>query len=308
MPIFDLYSKRQKLIRGEVPDIFVYNEIPHTLRIQIIHIMRDSIGFNRFGDNATVIEVYEHLCNILRREYGCFTLDSNADNYEQELLNFMIKSKDYEKVLDVIELTFKYIDKVIRPDFDSFKRKANSLLNPDQAISDLNDRFKEASIGYSFENGILIRIDSTFIHAMVTKPTLSLLHHRKLTGANEEYLKAHEHFRNGQNKECIAECLKAFESTLKIICKEKGWQYSENDTAKTLVKKCFDNELVPIYTQNQFTSLQNLLESGIPPIRNRLGGHGQGQLPKQVSSEITRYALNLTATNIIFLVELSGIK
>jgi hypothetical protein len=50
-----------------------------------------------------------------------------------------------------------------------------------------------------------------------------------------------------------------------------------------------------------------LLESGIPTIRNKLGGHGQGQVPQRVDDEITRYALNLTGTNIIFLVEQSGL-
>jgi hypothetical protein len=65
--------------------------------------------------------------------------------------------------------------------------------------------------------------------------------------------------------------------------------------------------LIPSFTQNQFTSLQNLLESGIPTIRNKLGGHGQGQIPQKVDDEMTRYALNLTGSNIIFLVEQSNI-
>lgn len=48
------------------------------------------------------------------------------------------------------------------------------------------------------------------------------------------------------------------------------------------------NGLVPAFTQNQFTSLQNLLESGIPTIRNKLGGHGQAQFPQKVDDEMTR--------------------
>jgi hypothetical protein len=106
----------------------------------------------------------------------------------------------------------------------------------------------------------------------------------------------------------LADCSKAFESTMKIICKEKGWNYNQNDTSKKLIQICFNNLLVPIFTQNQFTSLQNLLESGIPTIRNKLGGHGQGQALQIVDDGITRYGLNLTGTNIIFLVEQSGIK
>lgn len=95
---------------------------------------------------------------------------------------------------------------------------------------------------------------------------------------------------------------------MKIICKERNWEFNQTDTAKKLIQICFRNELVPTFTQNQFTSLQNLLESGIPTIRNKLGGHGQGQVSQKVDDEMTRYGLNLTGSNIIFLVEQSGIK
>jgi len=44
MAIFDLFSKRQKRLRGEVPDIYTYDDIPQSLRVQIVHIIRDCIG------------------------------------------------------------------------------------------------------------------------------------------------------------------------------------------------------------------------------------------------------------------------
>ena len=160
-----------------------------------------------------------------------------------------------------------------------------------------------------FEANEIIRVDSTYTHSEIVKPTLNLLWNKKFSGANEEYLKAHEHYRHQRNKECLTECLKAFESTMKVICKEKGWPFDEDkDTSKKLIQICFNNNLIPQYIQNQFTSLQNLLESGIPTLRNRRGGHGQGQTPQVVDGSVTRYGLNLTGTNILFLVEQSGIK
>ena len=113
---------------------------------------------------------------------------------------------------------------------------------------------------------------------------------------------------HGRNKECLNDCLKSFESVLKTICKEKKWQFNQSDTSKKLIKICFENELVPSFTQNQFTSLQNLLESGIPTIRNKLGGHGQGTEKITVDDIMTRYALNLTGSNIIFLINQSNIQ
>jgi hypothetical protein len=170
---------------------------------------------------------------------------------------------------------------VIKENFQ-YKHNNHVEASPDEAIEELNQRFKENAIGFQYEQGDIIRVDSTYVHSEIVKPALSLLWNTKFDGANEEYLKAHDHYRHGRNKECLTECLKAFESSMKIICKEKGWALNQNDTAKKLIQTCFQNNLVPSFTQNQFTSLQNLLESGIPTIRNNLGGHGQGQVPQEV--------------------------
>ena len=308
MAIFNLYSKRLKKLKGEVPDVYKYDIIPQTLRVQIVHIIRDVIGKDQYPiyDNP---RAYEFVQNTLCREYGIFKLVEGYNNTnEEQVLNFLLQAKDTVQVIDVIELTFKFISTILIKNFQFYAQNNDAKLSPDKAIEELNERFKESGIGYSFEGGEIIRIDSTYIHSEVVKPTISLLWNRKFQGANEEYMKAHENYCHGKNKECLAECLKAFESTMKIICKEKRWTYNETDTAKKLIQVCFQNGLVPTFTQNQFTSLQNLLESGIPTIRNKLGGHGQGQLPQKVDDEMTRYGLNLTGTNIIFLVEQSGIK
>lgn len=311
MAIIDLFSKRQKRLRGEVPDIYSYDKIPNSLKVQIVHIIQDAIGEDKEHYNAPnkPEQAYETIFDILCREYGKFSLTDNLRESKQEqVLNHFLQTNETEIALDIIELSFKYIDRVIKSEFNEHTFYTYVKINPDDAIAELNERFKENGIGYSFDGGEIIRIDSTFIHSEITKPTISLLYSNKFKGANEEYLKAHEHYRHGRNKECLTECLKAFESTMKVICKEKGWSYNQTDTAKKLIKICFENGLVPSFTQNQFTSLQNLLESGIPTIRNKLGGHGQGQTPQTVDDEMTRYGLNLAGTNIIFLVEQSGIK
>jgi|TARA_B110000211_G_scaffold232102_1_gene295051 hypothetical protein len=309
MAIFDLFSKRQKRLRGEFPEIYTYDNIPKHLRVQIIHIIKDAIGIRKHGREDEPEKAYDFIHKTLCREYGIFSLgDRYSKNDEDHVLNFLLSTEDTEKAIDVIELSFKFIDRIIKQSFDEYEWNTEIKIKPDEAIEELNERFKEHGIGYSFDGSEIIRVDSTYTHAEITKPTISLLWNNKFDGANEEYLKAHEHYRHGRNKECLTECLKAFESTMKIICSEKGWTYKQTDTAKTLIQICFKNELVPTFTQNQFTSLKNLLESGIPTIRNKLGGHGQGQTPQIVDNEMTRYGLNLTGTNIIFLIEQSGIK
>lgn len=308
MAIFDLFSKRQKRLRGEVPDLYTYDEIPQTPRVQIVHIIRDAIGEDK--DYYRKPEgVYEFLHDTLCREYGKFSLGKGYnESHKEQVLNFLLQTTKTEEVIDVIELSFKYIDRIIKNDYQQYTYCTTVKIKPDDAVLELNERFKENGIGYSFDGSEIIRVDSTYIHSEITKPVIALLWNNKFKGANEEYLKAHEHYRHGRNKECLTECLKAFESTMKVICKEKGWAYNQTDAAKKLIQICFQNGLVPTFTQNQFTSLQNLLESGIPTIRNKLGGHGQGQTPQTVDDEMTRYGLNLAGTNIIFLVEQSGLK
>lgn len=309
MTIFELYSKRQKKLRGEIPEFFIYDNIPYNLRIQILQIINDVVGKQSYAGGNAPNDFYINIYNILCREYGKLFLVHNASNIDSfnQVQMFFLNSQNIEELIDVIELAFKYIDKTLRNDYSHFTYNETVKLNSDEAIDELNYRFKENGIGYIFEGGQIIRLDSTYVHEEITKPTIALLSNDKFLGATEEYLKAHNYYRDGLNKECIAECLKAFESVMKSICVIKGWTYNQNDTAKRLIQICFSKELVPKFTQNQFTSLQNLLESGIPTIRNKLGGHGQGQIPITVDNEITRYALNLTGTNIILLIEQSRI-
>lgn len=44
MSVFEIFSKRQKRERGEVPDVYQYEDIPQPLRVQVVHILRDALG------------------------------------------------------------------------------------------------------------------------------------------------------------------------------------------------------------------------------------------------------------------------
>lgn len=316
MAVHELYSKRQKRLRGDATDVFAYDDIPEKLRVQIVHILKDTIGQDREHssysgyEHGTVESIYSEIHRVIARELGVFTLSTRYNRTDESAIqDFFLKEASTEQALDIIEMLFDCINTYVRKN-QSHPQYINTVdfrMNPDEAISELNARFREHAIGYQFEGSEIVRVDSMLAHTQIVKPVLSLLNDNRFIGANEEYLKAHEHYRHGRNKECLTDCLKAFESTIKTICKLKGWQYQENDTAAKLIKACFDNGLVPTFTQNQFTSLRNLLESGIPTIRNKLGGHGQGSVPQKVDDGMTRYGMNLTATSILFLIEQSNV-
>jgi hypothetical protein len=306
MAIYNLFSKRQKLIRGEAPDIFVYDTLPKALRVQIVKIITETIGKDKaYTERAS--KLYNMLHDALCREYGTFRLTERGNTPVEELVFFLLEEQNIEKVIDLIELSMRVIDRAIRDDY-SYEMQVERKSSPDEAIEELNERFKEHGIGYQFISGEILRVDSQFTHVEIIKPVLNLLKSKKFSGANEEFLLAHEHYRHGRNKECLNECLKAFESTMKIICDERNWPYNSKDTAARLIQVCFKNDLLPQYFQSQFTSLITLMESGIPTLRNRNSGHGQGSTPKQVDNYLARFALNNTGSNILLLIEQSGIK
>ncbi len=90
---------------------------------------------------------------------------------------------------------------------------------------------------------------------------------------------------------------------MKSILDERKWEYDkEKDAASRLIQILFDHQLIPAMLQSQFTQLRGLLESGLPTIRNRMSGHGQGTEPVALPKYIAEYALHMAAANIVFLV------
>ncbi|MEX0608654.1 MAG: hypothetical protein WD016_09890 [Balneolaceae bacterium] len=222
-------------------------------------------------------------------------------NYFEELIQFFIKEEEVEKQLDVIELSFRYVNRITRKYDYLLKQNADKVAS--ESISELNHRFKEHGIGYQFEDEHIIRTDSEFTHSEIIKPALQLLNKKEFLGVQQEFLKAHEHYRKGDSKEALNECLKAFESTMKAICDKRKWKYDKTATAKQLIKICLDHELIPLFWQSKFSSLRSLLEGSIPTGRNKLSGHGQGSTPTTVPPHIVSYMINMTASTIVFLLK-----
>ena len=133
-------------------------------------------------------------------------------------------------------------------------------------------------------------------------PTLQLLNEPEFKPALDEFLKGHEDYRHGRYEDAINEALKAFESTMKIICENRGWTVAPNATALKLIQTCFDHELIPVALQRHLTSLRTTLESGLLTVRNRYSGHGDGVRTVEVPDYLAQYALNLAASNIVLLI------
>jgi hypothetical protein len=121
--------------------------------------------------------------------------------------------------------------------------------------------------------------------------------------ANEEFLSAHKRYREGSFKDCVTAANRAFESTLKAICDTELWTYDKGDRASELVTKVTDKGLFTHAFDKGPAAYVAILKTGLPSVRNDAGAHGDGIAAAAVTAEIARFAINLTASNILFVGE-----
>lgn len=301
--MYELYSRRIKNANGE-PEVFIYDSFPQTFRNQMFYALSDVLDF--FEQNGAYW-LWDCLQNDFSRELGVKSLCKYSRYSSREKAEYFVGEASDKDFLDFLDYAFHLVSNLTELSISVYvgeriERVANS-------IAELNFRFKQHNLGYEFINGEIIRKDNEFIHQEVVKPALRLLTDNGFMGAEQEFLDAFEHRRKGENKDAILDALKAFESTMKAICDKMGYPYDPaKNTAKDLISILEANNFYPSYMNNHITSLRTSLESGLPTLRNKNAGHGQGASVVNVSNEFTEYALNLAATNIVLLVKIYAAK
>jgi hypothetical protein len=302
MALHELYSKlKEKRAKAGKPVIFIYDTIPEKFKNQVVHIWKDAIG--PYGSYTPGRDVWNTIHDYMSRELGVPALGGTS-NPAENCFQFLYR-EDVDHALDIIQTSFNAIEHHFgkyngNPDW--MQRNIGLSYPPDLAIKELNMRFLENDIGYQYENCQIIRIDSQYTHAEIILPAIQLLNEPQFKPALDEFMKAHENYRRGRFEEAISEALKAFESVMKIIIAANKWQIDSNAPASKLIQICFDNQLLPSSLLSHFTSLRTILESGLPTIRNKYSGHGDGVKTIEVPGYFALFALNLAASNILLLV------
>ncbi len=298
--MYKLFSRRQEESKGEIRDIFEYDNIPQELRNQVFFILDDIFSIYEKCDGK---DLWGFIRTCYIREKGWKHLNENGRTFRDETENYFNETSNSE-MLDYIDYAFNRLDivlRTIRPTY--YSGNISELI--DQAITELNERLRYHSLGYEFVNGELIRIDNEVVHQTIVMPSLQLLHNHEFNGSNDEILKAYDFRRKSDNKHAIAEANKAFESAMKTICDKMGYAYNPaKSTAKDLIKILEDNGFYPCYLNNYINGIRTTLESGLPTVRNKTSGHGQGATVVPIPDEYADYALNLVAVNILFLLKI----
>lgn len=304
MPVLELYSERLQREQGGLPDVYNYG-LPKNLRVQIVLIWRDVIGRLTSFDISRTTEVYriwDEIASDIRKARCVFNLPTpsprNSQDIEWEVAEYFMAESDPIFALNVVEAVFGFIyryEVLVRLRADQDRR----MQDPQEGIAELNARFRQHGVGYQFENGRIIRVDSMIVHAEVVKPVLGLLTDPAFKGPEKEFLAAHEHYRHARYAESLVSSLKALEGTIRVIGRD--WGIDDKATASKLIAMVFEKGLIPNEMQSEFTGLRAILESA-STLRNRWGGHHPPEV-REVPAYLAAFALHTTAANILLLVE-----
>ena len=225
VPVYETFAKRKQMAQNSgKPVIYRDDILPQALRVQVVHILGDTIGRNELLLIASMLHpdrLWQNIDRILARELGKFTLWETGRSYQDRCIQFLLNHDNIDDVLSLIEIAFQTVDSTIR----EMQRRArnNTPSQPaDDAIAELNHRFREHGIGYQYQEGQIIAVNSQHLHSEVVEPAISLLHDANFDGALQEFMAAHEHYRKGNYKEAIANAGSAFESTMKTICDKRN--------------------------------------------------------------------------------------
>ena len=303
--IFELFSQRNA--PKQDIDVYEYENFPQEFRNQVFYILSDFIGRYVHNIEFPSFKIYEKIRSIFIRQKG-IKPHSTARNE----IEYIISNSNATDLIDFIEIAFCYIDQYLRT--QGFYKGQTSHCSEesylaDQAIDELNYRFRQYGLGYEFVDGQIIKKSNEMIHQEIVKPALSLLHDKRFKGAEDEFLKAFELYQNGNNKDAILNAQKAFESTMKCICEEKKIKYDKKrDAATELIKHLVEKDFIPKYQEDYLNNLKKVLGSGLPTVRNQEAAHGQGGEIKTVENSLVEYSIHLAAANIVYLVSLLNKK
>jgi len=275
--------------------------------VQVVQLIASGLGNNvsreylgQYADPPN--PAYEHIVKTMRRELGVHELIGDGQlNPADELLNWLQHEMNIVNWLDGVELSLRAIDRVVRGQGDM--QVYGPSQTPDEVIEEFNARLQEASVGYQYIFGDIIRIDSQHIHSEVVLPVLQLLGAPEFEAANSEYRSAHEAFRHGELEDCLVDCGKALESVLKVIGRKRGWTFNDTDTASKLIQVAVDANFLAAYSQTAFNHLKGLIESSTPAIRNKMAAHGAGASPRVIPQHLAAFQLHQTAAVILYLAE-----
>jgi hypothetical protein len=306
MGTYEPYSKRKrKAERSGTPVVYQYDQFPDGFRVQAYYALLSVIGhYDAYDRSLRSLSnrIWTKIDEMTRVEHGVIALAPQEPTPERRWRAYLRGLTEPDLILDALEIGF--ITLIEFASMDTYSRDEN-LEKARAATQELNRRFREHDIGFefvTFENGgMVVKVDSQFAHANLVEPIIASLQMAGFRGPLEEFIEAHRKYRHGDNKGAVTDAHKAFESTLKAIFTARGWEYDPNSNASKLIPIAFSSGLIPSSLESYFGGINSIFSSGVPTLRNRMSGHGQGSDIVELPDHFAAFAIHLAASNIEFL-------
>jgi hypothetical protein len=223
---------------------------------------------------------------LIKEVYGKSNLIPNVEENKTELQQF-IETTYPSKVLDVVEIYYYVMNQA---DIDLFDKK-------EKVTKTVNKAFEDERISWRLSEGKFYQIDYDFFIRDVTEKTYSILKEKGFEGACDEYTQAKKDFKEHNYKSSILNSCKSMESILKTILD------IDEGNASYLLSKLKDSRFIEDLAEEYRGGFTSQVLMAVPFLRNKLGGHGQGNDRISVSVEYAELALNLSSSIILFLLQ-----
>lgn len=277
-----LFSKRFKkaLTAKTIP----FPSFSRTLRKRLAMTCRDhNEAWGPFGDYT---DTEDETVLALKKTYGKDTLRvqdevTNGDRDATGFDDFVVFAYPHH-VLDALEAFYRLL--------------SDGKKHPFQV--ELNAVLTEEESSWRMSDDRIYMVDSRFLDALKDQ-TEEEMKREGFLGAHEEFRDARGYLQAGDADDAIQKANCAFESALKSLLNQR--EGSADDLLKKLREETDLLDGVPNEAQKAIVS--KVLQ-GLPVLRHKLGGHGQGAKPIDVPRAYGDLAVNLAATYIKFLLDL----
>ena len=154
---------------------------------------------------------------------------------------------------------------------------------------ELNEILRDEGFPWRFSDGCAFLLDSNFLQQEVVRPALEIMVNEPFAGAKDEFTEALKDLTAGDTKGAIHNSCKSLESALKATLG------LETGTASTLLRAfCEQGYLDDLPDSVQSGVVESVLMS-LPFLRNKLGGHGQGESVVEAPKDCAQLAVNIAA-------------
>ena len=307
-PIKDLFFRRMKSLKGQIPDYYNY-VLTQTIRHKLIGTILDHRYQKKDPIYSAIDQEYDELEEwiiMLEREFGKNI--SNEYIPDKKIQDFLFKC-ELEEFLTAIELLLTLKFSNMNHFYDDYGRLQATFSS---LITKINSIFKIDKIGYEIipvglENlpFIVVPFNSQYLHLETIKQPIDLMYNEEFKGALNEFQKALDKYRINDFENAIINANKSYESTLKSILIFKKITFDEGkDKLPQLIDKVKSANIIDSTLETVFKSFWPVLKNGPNNIRNLSGiAHGQGIDVKKVEKTYADFVLRTVGTYIVFLIE-----